>query len=91
MKRQSICQEQPLSFYHYRDKDQVEVDVVIERGASAVAGVEVKAAATVTPAHPFRIRQAGEKRPQSIQEDRKSDQHTENTMRPLWRQQASVV
>ena len=48
MKRQSICQEQPLSFYHYRDKDQVEVDVVIERGASAVAGVEVKAAATVT-------------------------------------------
>ena len=48
MKRQSICQEQPLSFYHYRDKDQVEGDVVIERGASAVAGVEVKAAATVT-------------------------------------------
>ena len=48
LKRQSICQEQPLSFYHYRDKDQVEVDVVIERGASAVAGVEVKAAATVT-------------------------------------------
>ncbi len=49
LKRQSICQEQPLSFYHYRDKDQVEVDVVIERGASAVAGVEVKAAATVRP------------------------------------------
>ena len=49
LKRQSICQEQPLSFYHYRDKDQVEVDVVIERGASAVAGVEVKAGATVTP------------------------------------------
>ncbi len=48
LKRQSICQEQPMSFYHYRDKDQVEVDVVIERGASAVAGVEVKASATVT-------------------------------------------
>ncbi|MDE2684976.1 MAG: ATP-binding protein [Chloroflexota bacterium] len=48
LKRQSICQEQPLSFFHYRDKDQVEVDVVIERGALAVAGIEVKASATVT-------------------------------------------
>jgi hypothetical protein len=28
----------------------VEVDIVIERGARAVVGVEVKAAATVTPA-----------------------------------------
>ncbi len=49
LRRQAICEEQPLSFYHYRDKDKVEVDVVIERGAAAVAGVEVKAAATVTP------------------------------------------
>ena len=49
LKRQAICQEKPLSFFHYRDKDQVEVDIVIEQGAMAVAGVEVKAAATVTP------------------------------------------
>ena len=49
LKRQAICQEQPLAFFHYRDKDKVEVDVVIERGATAVAGVEVKASATVTP------------------------------------------
>ena len=35
---------------YYRDKDQVEVDIVIERGALQVAGVEVKAAATVTSA-----------------------------------------
>ena len=49
LKRQAICQELPLSFFHYRDKDRVEVDVVIEREAAAVAGVEVKAAATVTP------------------------------------------
>ncbi len=48
LKRQSVCQELPLGFYHYRDKDQVEVDIVIERGSMAVAGVEVKAAATVT-------------------------------------------
>lgn len=37
-------------FYHFRDRDQVEVDIVIERGATALAGVEVKAAATVTAA-----------------------------------------
>lgn len=37
-------------FYHFRDRDQVEVDIVIERGARALAGVEVKAAATVTAA-----------------------------------------
>ena len=49
LRRQAVCQEAPLEFYHYRDKDQVEVDIVIERGTMAVAGVEVKAAATVTP------------------------------------------
>jgi hypothetical protein len=36
-----------LNFWHYRDKDQVEVDLVITRGRD-VWGVEVKAAATVT-------------------------------------------
>ena len=50
LKRQAVCQEIPLSFFHYRDKDKSEVDIVIERGATAVAGVEVKAAATVMPA-----------------------------------------
>ena len=48
LRRQSIRQETPLEFFHYRDRDQVEVDIVIERGAREVAGVEVKAAATVT-------------------------------------------
>lgn len=38
-----------LGFWHYRDKDQVEVDLVITRGRD-VWGVEVKAAATATPA-----------------------------------------
>lgn len=37
-----------LEFWHYRDKDQVEVDLVITRGAETW-GVEVKAAATVSP------------------------------------------
>lgn len=37
-----------LSFYHYRDKDKLEVDVVIETAAGDVIGVEVKSGATVT-------------------------------------------
>lgn len=37
-------------FYHFRDKDKVEVDIVIERGARQLVGVEVKAAATVKAA-----------------------------------------
>ena len=34
LRRQAVCQELPLEFYHYRDKDQVEVDIVIERGSN---------------------------------------------------------
>jgi predicted AAA+ superfamily ATPase len=50
LRRQASWHEDPLSFFHYRDKDGGEVDIVIERGARAVAGVEVKAAASVTNA-----------------------------------------
>lgn len=35
-------------FHHYRDKDQNEVDLVIENEAGDIVGIEVKAAATVT-------------------------------------------
>jgi len=38
-----------LRFWHYRDKDQVEVDLVITRGRQTW-GVEVKSAVTATPA-----------------------------------------
>ncbi len=37
-----------LRFWHYRDKDQVEVDVVITRGRETW-GVEIKSSSTVTP------------------------------------------
>ena len=47
LRRQAGWHDGPISFYHYRDKDQVEVDIVLERGR-LVAGVEVKAGATVT-------------------------------------------
>ncbi|MDD9807880.1 MAG: ATP-binding protein [Gammaproteobacteria bacterium] len=50
LRRQASWQDAALAFFHYRDKDKVEVDIVIERGARVLAGVEVKAAATVTAA-----------------------------------------
>jgi hypothetical protein len=50
LRRQASWHEDPLSFFHFRDKDGVEVDIVIERGPRAVAAVEVKASATVRAA-----------------------------------------
>ena len=49
-RRQASWHESLLRFFHFRDRDGAEVDIVIERAAGAVAGVEVKAAATVKPA-----------------------------------------
>lgn len=48
LRRQASWHEREIAFYHFRDKDGVEVDIVLERGAGEVAGVEVKAGATVT-------------------------------------------
>jgi len=48
--RQADWSGSPTRFFHYRDRDGVEVDVVMERGPQALAGLEVKASATVTPA-----------------------------------------
>ena len=50
LRRQASWREAPTSFYHFRDRDGVEVDIVLEQGAVGVAGIEVKAAATVTAA-----------------------------------------
>lgn len=50
LRREASGRDEPLHFFHFRDKDGAEVDVVIERGARAVAGVEVKASGTVTAA-----------------------------------------
>ena len=48
LRRQASWHDDPLTFFHYRDRDDAEVDIVIERGARLLAGVEVKAASTVT-------------------------------------------
>ena len=50
LRRQAGWHDSPIRFFHYRDKDGTEVDFVIERGAGRVAGIEVKAGATVTSA-----------------------------------------
>ena len=50
LRRQASWYDAHLEFFHYRDKDQVEVGIVIEQGALALAGVEVKASGTVTGA-----------------------------------------
>lgn len=50
LRRQASGHNEEIRFHHFRDKDGYEVDVVMERGGRQVAGVEVKAAATVTAA-----------------------------------------
>lgn len=47
LRRQASWQEALVTFYHFRDKDGAEVDVVLEMSGQRVAGIEVKAAATV--------------------------------------------
>lgn len=49
LRRQAGWHDTPFGFFHFRDRDDYEVDIVIEQGPAAVAGVEVKAAATVRP------------------------------------------
>lgn len=50
LRRQASWRDAPVNFYHFRDKDGAEVDIVLEGSGQRVAGVEVKAAATVTAA-----------------------------------------
>lgn len=47
LRRQGSWHDEEIRFHHFRDKDGYEVDVVLERGR-AIAGIEVKASATVT-------------------------------------------
>jgi uncharacterized protein len=42
--------DNPCALYHYRDKDQDEVDLVVEKDNGSLVGIEVKGGATVTGA-----------------------------------------
>ncbi len=48
LRRQASCRDIVPAFYHFRDKEGAEVDIVLEWGPRRIAGVEVKAGATVT-------------------------------------------
>ena len=48
LRRQASWHDVEIRFYHFRNKDKIEVDIVLERAAHEVAGIEVKASATVT-------------------------------------------
>ncbi len=48
LRKQACWYESHVSFHYYRDKDGAEVDIVIEKDGAAIAGIEVKAGATVT-------------------------------------------
>lgn len=43
--------EEPTTISHFRDKDGVEVDLILERSPGTVVGIEVKAGATALPRH----------------------------------------
>lgn len=48
LRRQTSWRDESIGFFHFRDKDGAEVDIVLERGARELVGVEVRASATVT-------------------------------------------
>jgi hypothetical protein len=50
LRRQASWHEDDIRFHHFRDRDGFEVDIVMERRGHELAGVEVKASATVTSA-----------------------------------------
>lgn len=47
LRRQAGWRGDEIAFHHFRDRDDFEVDIVLERGAHSLVGVEVKASATV--------------------------------------------
>jgi len=47
LKRQASSSDESYIFYHFRDRMGVEVDMIIERGAFELAGIEIKAGATI--------------------------------------------
>ena len=48
LRRQASSSSKPYKFYHFRDRYGVEADMVIELGGSKIAGVEIKAGASIT-------------------------------------------
>jgi predicted AAA+ superfamily ATPase len=51
LRRLASWHNEPIYFSHYRDKDQIEVDIVIETMSGDVIGIEVKSSATLRKEH----------------------------------------
>ena len=47
--RQASWTREPVQLFHYRDKQQREVDVILERHSGEIIGIEAKASATPAP------------------------------------------
>jgi len=47
LRRQASASLEPYQFYHFRDRDGVEVGMIIERSAFELVGIEVKAGSTI--------------------------------------------
>jgi len=47
LRRQASWCESDIRLYHFRDKDQCEVDIIMEQRGGGIVGVEVKAGATL--------------------------------------------
>lgn len=50
LRRQATGRADDIAFHHFRDRDDHEVDIVLEQGSQTLAGVEVKASGTVREA-----------------------------------------
>lgn len=50
LRRQASWHDMPTGFFHFRDKDGAEADIGIEQASGAIAGIEIKAAASVNRA-----------------------------------------
>ncbi|MFO0698803.1 MAG: ATP-binding protein [Nitrospira sp.] len=65
LRRQASWHPTTIEFFHFRDRDDFEVDIVLEAGHATVGGIEVKAAASVSESD-FRglrkLREAADKR-----------------------------
>jgi hypothetical protein len=45
--KQAGWAETPVEFFHFRTREQHEVDLVVQTGEGAVAGIEIKASSTI--------------------------------------------
>lgn len=48
LRRHASWESEPTRFFHYRDRDQAEVDLILERSGDRIVGIEVKTSERVS-------------------------------------------